>query len=378
VHSTHHQKSKHLWSAKRGCAHKQAVVRADQTLYRAPLELARVPSHVAGNTSRHFSDFGLAQEEGSPRFPISQGVPPEFPNLLAEIIFILTCTGGQLVSALLIGHVTVTQAVFAAKLGIPSSQIPWVLGSYMLSSGLSVVVFGSLADLIPPKPLMTSAFIWEAIWSVIAAVSICVQLKILFFVARAMQSLAVGVLVSASMSILGRVYKPGIRKTRVFSLMGAGAPFGYWVGCLQASALSSHLPWTFGSTAIFLAVCTLAAQLTIPPLRPAQDSSNTEAPSLRQFGYAGAGLASIGCSLVIFGLTQGSSAHWNPYTYSSIICGFIFLGAFYFVEKRVLRPLIPNVLWQTPGFGILLISYFLGLGAYSKSAPYIQWLLKLY
>jgi MFS family permease len=53
------------------------------------------------------------------------------------------------------------------------------------------------------------------------------RLKVLFFVARAMQGLAAGVLVVASISILGRVYKPGRRKTRVFSAMAAGSPFGY-------------------------------------------------------------------------------------------------------------------------------------------------------
>ncbi|KAI1874020.1 uncharacterized protein JN550_002599 [Neoarthrinium moseri] len=336
-----------------------------ESLPSAALELVRVQSHADGIPNRGPSHDGLGQESGGPRLPISQGVPPELPNLLAEVVFVLTCTGGQLVFALLIGHVTVTQAVFAAALGIPPSQIPWLIGSFMLASGLSVIISGSLADLVPPKPLMVGAFLWEAVWNVIAAIAISPRLKILFFVARAMQGLAVGVLVSASMSILGRVYSPGIRKTRVFSLMAAGSPLGYWLGCVQAGGLSSHLPWIFGSTAVFLAVCALAAQLTIPPLQPAQDSINDETLSLRHFDYLGAMLASIGCSLVIFGLTQGSSAQWSPYTYSSIILGFLMLGGFYFVEQRVARPLIPNQLWKTPGFGALLVSYFLGLGAYS-------------
>ncbi|KAK8012253.1 MFS general substrate transporter [Apiospora marii] len=295
----------------------------------------------------------------------SAGFPPELPSLLAETVFVLTCTGGQLVFALLVGNVAVTQSVFGAALGLPPSQLPWLIGSFMLAAGLSVIVSGPLADLAPPKPLMVGAFLWELLWNVVAAVTITPKLKILFFVARAMQGLAVGVLVSASMSILGRVYSPGRRKTQVFSLMAAGSPFGYWLGCLQAGALSAHLPWIFGSTAAFLGMCALAAQLTIPPLRPASDGVNTEAPSLRQFDYIGAVLASVGCSLVVFGLTQGASADWNPYTYSSVIVGCLMLGAFYFVEKRVARPLIPHKLWQTPGFKPLLVSYFLGLGAYS-------------
>lgn len=340
---------------------------ANEPVSIAMLELVHARSRHADSISiRRPSDVGLPEEHGSPRLPLSQGVPSELGNLLAEVIFVLTCTAGQVVFTLTLGNVTVTQTVFREALGIPPTQIPWLIGSSMLASGLSVIISGSLADLAPPKPLMVGAFLWEAIWNAVTAAAIGPNRKILFFVARAMQGLAVGMLVSASMSILGRVYNPGIRKTRVFSLMAAGAPFGYWIGCVQGGALSAHLPWIFGSTALFLVICALAAQLTIPSLRPANDSLTAEAPSLRQFDYAGAFLSSMGCSLVLFGLTQGSSAHWNPYTYSMIVLGFLMLGGFYFVEQRVARPLVPNGLWRTSGFAALLVSYALGLGAYGR------------
>lgn len=347
----------------------QEAVAANEPNPSAAIELAHIQS-LRHTAEASFADGpandGLNQEHGRPRGPISQGIPPELPSLVAEVVFVLTCAGGQLVSALLIGHVAVTQAVFSAALGIPPSQAPWLLGASMLPCGLSVIISGSLADLAPPKPLIVGAFGWEVVWNAVAAVAISPRLRGLFFLARAMQGLAAGVLVSASMSILGRVYQPGIRKTRVFSLMAAGSPFGYWLGCLLSGALSSHLPWIFGSSAILMALWTVAAQLTIPALHPAKDSLDGEAPSLRQFDYVGAGLASVGCMLIIFGLTQGDSAHWSPYTYSFIIAGFLMLLGFYLVEKRIARPLIPNQLWQTPGFTALLVSYFLGLGAYSE------------
>lgn len=105
-----------------------------------------------------------------------------------------------------------------AALGLPAAQAPWLLGSALLASGLSVIVAGSLADLAPPKPLIVGAFAWSAAWHGIAAAAVSPRLKVLFFIARGMQGLALGILVSASMSVLGRVYKPGVRKTRVFSI----------------------------------------------------------------------------------------------------------------------------------------------------------------
>lgn len=309
---------------------------------------------------------GLSEERGSPTNPVSQGVPPELANFLAEIIFVLVCTAGQVISALTMGQVIVTQFVFREALGLVPAQIPWLVGSSVLASGLSVIVFGPLADLAPPKPLMVGAFLWEAAWNAVTAAAVSPNLKVLFFVARAMQGLAAGVLVSASMSILGRVYNPGIRKTRVFSLMAAGAPFGYWIGCVQGGALAAHLPWIFRSTAIFLGLCALAAYLTIPDLKPAADSSSADTPSMKQFDYLGALLASLGSGLILFGLTQGSAVQWSPYTYVTIILGFLLLVAFHFVERRASRPLIPTGLWRTPGFAAVLLSYIFGFGGYGE------------
>ncbi|KAK1246597.1 hypothetical protein MKX08_000399 [Trichoderma sp. CBMAI-0020] len=333
----------------------------------AVLELSELRSRQVDNATVSGSSpaAGLFEEGGSPTHPVSQGVPPELRNLLAEIIFVLVCTAGQVILSLTLGQVVVNQFVFREALGIVPAQTPWLVGSSTLASGLSVIVFGPLADLAPPKPLMVGAFVWEAAWNAVAAAAISPELKILFFVARAMQGLAGGVLVSTSMSILGRVYNPGIRKTRVFSLMAAGAPFGFWIGCVQGGLLTAHLDWIFRSTAIFLAVCALAAYYTIPNLRPAADSNAADVPSIRQFDYMGALLASLGSGLILFGLTQGSAAQWNPYTYTCVIVGFVFLVAFYFVERRVARPLIPSGIWKTPGFVAVLVSYVFGFGAYS-------------
>lgn len=341
---------------------------ADTTSPSLMIELSRVRSRQIDPVEiRNRDDLsGLSEERGSPARLMPQGVPPELPNLMAEIIFVLVCTAGQVIFSLTLGHMTVNQFVFQKALDIVPSQIPWLLGSSTLASGLSVIVFGPLADLAPPKPLMVGAFAWEAIWNMVSALVISPELKVMFFVSRAMQGLAVGVLVSSSMSVLGRVYNPGLRKTRVFSMMAAGAPFGFWIGAMQGGALSSHLPWIFGSTSIFLCACAVAAYFTIPPLLPARDSNSVDVPSIKQFDYIGAALASLGSGLILFGLTQGSSVQWNPYTYSLVIVGLLMLVAFYFSAPYVKRPLIPNGIWKIPGFVPVLLAYVFGFGGYGE------------
>lgn len=211
---------------------------------------------------------------------------------------------------------------------------------------------------------MVGAFAWLMVWNIVGAFSLHQSRYVLFFVMRAMQGLAIGVLVSGSMSILGRVYKPGIRKNRVFSAMSAMAPFGFSLGALQGGALKAHLPWIFGTNAILTGLCCIAAWFTIPPLRPVADSADKEAPTLRQFDWVGAVFAVVGCVCLLFGLTQGSVTSWSPYTYAMVVIGILALIAFFFYESRVARPLIPTSLWKTKGFTPLMIAYFLGFGSY--------------
>lgn len=306
--------------------------------------------------------FGVAEEP--PTQSVSQGVPPEIRNFGAEIVLIIVCSAGLMLFSFLLGDVLVVQQQFRRALGIKNTELPWLVGAFNTANGLSVVVSGSLTDLMPPKSLMVGAFAWLTAWNIIGAVSLHPSRYILFFIMRAMQGLAIGVLVSGSMSILGRVYKPGIRKNRVFSAMSATAPFGFCLGALEGGALSAHLPWIFGANAIITGLCCVAAFFSIPPLRPVADVAGTEAPSLRQFDYIGAVLAILGCVFLLFGLTQGSVTSWSPYTYALIIVGGLLLIALFFIERRVPRPMIPNRLWRTKGFTPLMVAYFLGFGSY--------------
>lgn len=334
----------------------------------------RLPS--ASPNRRASQDVPAASDPGP---MASQGVPPELGSLWKEAVFVFVCSLGQLLFGFLLGDVTVTQSLFLDALEISHAQAPWLVGATLLANGLSVILSGSLADLARPKWMMVGAFGWLTLWSIVGAFSIVPSRKVLFFVVRAMQGLSVGILVSTCMSVLGRTYNPGLRKTRVFSCMASAAPFGFWVGCLQGGAFQYHLPWIFGSSAILCGIACAGAIYSIPPLKPAKDNMDSDAPSLRNFDFMGAGMAVIGCACLLFGLTQGTAAKWAPYTYTLVIIGLLVLVAFYFVEGRIARPLIPPRLWATPGFAPLLMAYFLGFGAYVGAWQYyaVQFFLNI-
>lgn len=307
----------------------------------------------------------LEEEAGSPTRTTYQGVPREIGNFTAEVIFVFVCSAGLLMFTFLYGDIIVNQEELKRALSITNSELPWLLAAYTLPLSLSVVISGSLSDLTPPRMMMIGAFAWMTVWNVVGVFSFKPSMAILFYIVRAMQGLSVGVLVSCSMSILGRVYNPGRRKSQVFSAMAATSPFGFWLGAIQGGALKAHLKWIFVSNAILSTFCSVAAYMTIPPLKPVADIAGTEVPTIWHFDYIGASLAISGCVCMLFGLTQGSVAEWSLYTYLLVIVGTLLIVAFFFVERWVKRPLIPNQLWKTKGFAPLMIAYFLGFGAFS-------------
>jgi MFS family permease len=279
-----------------------------------------------------------------------QSRPAEIPNLTAEVMFILVCSTGQLLFGFLTGNVAGLQLILVDLLDIPSSQTPWLLGSFLLANGLSVIVSGSLADLYKPKYLICGAFAWQTVWNVVGIFSL--HNKYLFFLTRGGQGLSVGILVSSSISVLGRIYQPGLRKTRVFSIMASMAPLGYWLGNLQGGALYHAPKWIFATSSVISGLCLACSMYAIPNIQPALQDLG-----FRSFDFVGSALAVTGCALLVAGLTQGPSADWAPYAIGIVGTGLACLVAFFFVEQRVQRPLLPPALWRVPGFTPLILSY---------------------
>lgn len=310
---------------------------------------AQRPSFALPMKRRGSNLAGLPEEAGSPIEPIQQGVPPELGTLAREIIFVAVCSSGQLMFVLLLGDVNVNQETFKVALGLKNTELPWLTGAFFVALGLSVILSGSLTDLAAPRWAVMGALTWLTVWNVIGAFTITPSRSIIFFIMRGMQGLAVGVLISAGLSMLGRVYSPGRRKTLVFSSVATVLPCGFWLGCMQGGALSAHLRWIFGTNAMISALLFVAAYFTIPPMGPAADEAGSEAPTLRDYDWKGALCIGTGCLCLLFGLTQGPVARWASYTYILVIIGFLLLGLFFYVEGKVARPMIPNRLWKTPG-----------------------------
>ncbi|KAL3301773.1 efflux pump antibiotic resistance protein [Colletotrichum asianum] len=142
--------------------------------------------HDQAEQSGHVhSSIPLASsEESTPSPTRTLGMPPEFSSFAEEIGFVCVCSMGQLLFAIHLAHSFVNQLTFIEALGTSTLNTPWLIGSFLVANGVSVVISGSFADLVSPKYLTCGAFVWLSIWSFIGAFSISSERIILFFIAR--------------------------------------------------------------------------------------------------------------------------------------------------------------------------------------------------
>ncbi|KAJ5690383.1 hypothetical protein N7462_004775 [Penicillium macrosclerotiorum] len=120
-----------------------------------------------------------ADESASPTRK-KQGIPPELPSFMAEIILVMVCSAGLMLFSFFLGDMLAPQEQIKRALGITNTQLPWIVGAFNTANGLSVVISGSLSDLAPPKSLMVGAFAWLAVWNVVGAFSLQPSRYILF------------------------------------------------------------------------------------------------------------------------------------------------------------------------------------------------------
>ncbi len=84
----------------------------------------------------------------------------------------------------------------------------------------------------------------------------------------------------------------------------------------------------------------------------------------------GAILATLGCTGLVFGLTEGPEVGWSsPSVIGAIVVGFVLLGVFLLVERRAENPLLPFVLFRNKDRVATFIAiFFAGAVMFSLAA----------
>ncbi|KAK5128445.1 hypothetical protein LTR85_003113 [Meristemomyces frigidus] len=153
---------------------------------------------------------------------------------LAGINFITSFSGGLL---------TVGLPTMAADLALQESLLVWPTSVYALTSGTCLLLGGSLADVIGPRPVnLTGGFFLSCF--ILASGFSRTGIELIMF--RAMQGVASALVVPSSFSIVSTSIEQGKPRNIGFACLGLAMPLGYSLGLVLGGVFISSIGWRAG------------------------------------------------------------------------------------------------------------------------------------
>jgi EmrB/QacA subfamily drug resistance transporter len=233
----------------------------------------------------------------------------------------------------------------------------WVVTIYLLTSTVTVPVYGKLSDLYGRKPLLMIGIGLFLAGSALSGLSQEMWQLILF---RGIQGLGAGALFPIALAIIGDLFTPAERG-KYQGLFGAVFGIAFLIGPGLGGFLTDNFSWHWvfyvnipiGIVALFV------IWRLLPNIRHVERAGVVD--------YLGVATLTLGLVPILIGLTIAETGGFaDPYVWAWIIGGLVFVGLFVLVERRASEPIIPLHLFRGRTFSSSMVSIFFatfGFGA---------------
>ncbi|MBK3635301.1 MFS transporter, partial [Streptomyces sp. MBT97] len=247
-----------------------------------------------------------------------------------------------------------------SQLGFSAQSLQWVVSAYAVALGGLLLFGGRAADRIGPRRMLVTGLTIYALSSLTGGLA---QNAGLLVAARALQGVGGALLTPATLMLVFTTFAPGPERNRATSVWGAVGSAGLAAGSLFGGVLTSAFGWSwvFYVNVPLALIAAFAATRILPPDRPLGTG--------RSFDAVGAVVATIGSTLLVFGLVSGPSKGWG----STEGAGALAVGALLltlFVPLKLFRLRGLNV----PMLALIVFQASLG-GTYYLLTTYLQTVL---
>ncbi len=267
---------------------------------------------------------------------------PRKQNLTA--VLVLACTA-QFMVILDVSVVNVALPQIRQALGFSEGSLQWVVNAYTITFGGFLLLGGRAADLLGRRRVFVFGLVLFSVASLAAGLA---NNQTELIIGRLVQGLGGAVIAPASLSILTTTFTEPKERHRAIGIWGAVGGIGGAAGVLLGGVLVDALNWRwifFVNVPIGL-VCAALAVFMIP------ESFNSKAT--RAFDVVGAISATVGLSLLVFGIVRTDTSGWgDSTTVGSVIAGVVVLAYFVVHEWSFARaPLMPLRLFRSRALSV--------------------------
>jgi EmrB/QacA subfamily drug resistance transporter len=230
------------------------------------------------------------------------------------------------------------------------NKISWVATAYLLTSAITTPLYGKISDLFGRKKIFQTAIVIFLIGSALCGIS---QSMNQLVVARALQGIGAGGLMSLVLAIVGDIIPPR-QRGRYMGYFGAVFGVSSVAGPLLGGFLTDSLSWRwvfFVNMPIgLLALFAVATRLHLPVHKHEH-----------KIDFLGAGLLAAGTVCLLLATVWGGITY--PWASAQIIGllggGALVILLFILQERRAAEPIIPLHLFRNDIFRVSTILSFL-------------------
>ena len=219
------------------------------------------------------------------------------------------------------------------------TQYSWVFTAYMLTSTVTVPLYGKLGDVWGRKNLFLFAIIVFLIGSALCGLADSMTQLVLF---RAVQGIGAGGLFPLSLAVIGNIVPPRDRgkwQGLIGAVFAASSIIGPAVGGFIVDNASWR--WIFFVNLPVGGLALIVVSITMPRRAPLTDHT---------IDWLGAGLLAAGTGALLLGLVWGGQQYaWTSrHVIGALTVSAVMLAAFAFVERRAREPILPFEILRNP------------------------------
>lgn len=257
---------------------------------------------------------------------------------------------GMFIAALEATVVGTAMPTVIASLG-GLNHYSWVFSAYLVTSTVTVPVWGKLSDLYGRRLLYQIGIGIFLLGTLLSGFSDSMTQLIIF---RAIQGLGAGALIPLGMTIIGDIFtlEERARMQAYFSgVWGLSSVIGPLIGGFITDQISWR--WVFWVNLPIGIIAALVIGLAL------KEPKRTEKPII---DYAGAALLMIAISLLMLALVEGGATLATLFSTQNILLisgAVILLIIFAFVEKKAKDPIIPFELFRNRTVSVSVAAGFL-------------------
>ncbi|KAK3941398.1 major facilitator superfamily domain-containing protein [Diplogelasinospora grovesii] len=298
--------------------------------------------------------------------------PTTFPTLYSEIGFCVSLFGSMVMAEYFISGFNLVLPQISASLNITPESRTWPASAFTLVTGAFLLPSARLADIYGAYTVFNLGLGWFSVWSLVAGFS---QNYLMLIFCRALQGLGASAFLPSGIMLLGSIYRPGPRKNIVFSLYGALAPVGFFMGIFVGGLTANFLSWKwyFWLGGILCFVFSATSLLAIP-----RDGTETRDSGMKM-DWLGTLTIVPGLLLIVYAITDCSHAgRASPQIYVAFALGVVCLGIAAYVEGWVAKnPLLPFVIFRSQSMKPLVVSLFFTYGVFGLYLFYASFYIEI-